>query len=563
MRPARSLALVAIPGLALTALPAAASHSAYEEETAVGVVFHDLDGDGVRDPGEEGIADVVVSNGTDVVLTDAEGGYALPVDDQTTIFVSKPSGWMVPVDEQMLPQFYYNHYPEGSPYELQYGGVEPTGPLPESVDFALTPQDESGEFTSLTFADPQTTTHEEIEMMATDVVAELEGSDALFGLTVGDIVNNPLDLYDHHNTTLARIGIPWWNLPGNHDMDFDAPTDANATDTYIQTFGPTNYSFTYGDVHVIALDNVEKQGASRNYIGALSEEQLAWIEADLEHVPQDALVVIAVHIPLVNEANLTGAGGNTLRREQLFDLLEDRPHLYSIAGHRTKNSWQTYIGAEFGFDGEQELHHQVLAEVRGAGWGRGPLDERGVHQADMADGNPNGYYTMTWSGSEVTPQFKPASLPEDFLMRIGYADDNGFYVPGGPSGSGDFEEPVEWNLRQVHRGGGEHHVDPRVRVNVFDGGSRTTVEMSVDGRPFTPMTHLEPTTDDYITRLFELYAGTPENPGAPVENSSHIWEAALPDNLTPGVHEVRVRSTSAWGQVTERTSQFTVRTARP
>ncbi|WP_109472041.1 calcineurin-like phosphoesterase C-terminal domain-containing protein [Ornithinimicrobium cavernae] len=556
-----SLAVAVTPLLFLPVVPALGDTT--ETETTTGVVFHDADGDRVRDAGEEGIAGVLVSNGTDIVRTDAEGAYKLSVDDQTTIFVTKPSGWMVPVDDQNLPQFYYNHYPNGSPVELRYGGVEPTGPLPESVDFALRPQDESGEFTSLTFADPQTSTRAQIDMMGKDVVAELEGSDALFGLTVGDVINDPLDLFDYHNDTVARIGIPWWNLPGNHDMDYDAPSDANATDTFIQHFGPTNYSFNYGDVHIIALDNVEKKGAARGYIGALSEDQLAWIEKDLAEVPDDTLIVIAAHIPLVNEAMLDAAGNNTLRREQLFDLLEDRPHLYSIAGHDTSNSWQTDIDSRWGFDGEVPLHHQTLAEVRGAGWNRGPLDERGVRQADMADGTPNGYYTMTWDGAEVTPQYKPASLPADFLMRIGFEDDNRSYVPGGPSGSGDFEEPVVWHPREISGSDDENDLHPRVEVNVFDGGARNVVEMSVDGRPFTTMTHLEPTTDDYLTALHEKYAGTPDDPGTPEWNSSHLWSAALPGDLAPGTHEVTVRSTSAWGQVSERTSEFTIRSGRP
>lgn len=479
-----------------------------------------------------------------------------------TIFITKPSGWMVPVDDQMLPQFYYNHYPNGSPYELRYGGVEPTGPLPESVDFALQPQDESGEFTSLTFADPQTANRAQVDMMRKDVIADLEGSDALFGLAVGDVVNDPLDLFDYHNDAVAQIGVPWWNLPGNHDMDYDAPSDANATDTYIQHFGPTNYSFEYGEVHIIALDNVEKQGAASGYIGALNQEQIDWIERDLALVPDDKLVVIAAHIPLVNYADLEHPGINTAGREMLFDLLEDRPHLYSIAGHDTSNSWQTYIGPEWGFDGAEPLHAQTLAEVRGAGWTRGPLDERGVRQADMVDGNPNGYYTMTWDGNDYTPQYKPASLPADFLMRIGYQDDNRFYVPGGPSGSGDFTEPVSWHVREGHRGGGVHNVHPAVEVNIFDGGSRHTVEMSVDGGAFTPMTHMEPSLDDYIVSLYEQYAGTPDSPGTP-EPSSHLWTAPLPGGLVPGTHEVTVRSTSPWGQVTERTSEFTIRVGKP
>ena len=43
-----------------------------------GVVFLDADGDGARDPGERGLAGIVVSDQIAVTTTGAEGRYALP-----------------------------------------------------------------------------------------------------------------------------------------------------------------------------------------------------------------------------------------------------------------------------------------------------------------------------------------------------------------------------------------------------------------------------------------------------------------------------------------------------
>ena len=49
---------------------------------------------------------------------------------------------------QMLPRFYYIHQPAGSPQSLnlRYRGIDPTGPLPDSVDFALKKADEPQKF---------------------------------------------------------------------------------------------------------------------------------------------------------------------------------------------------------------------------------------------------------------------------------------------------------------------------------------------------------------------------------------------------------------------------------
>ena len=52
-------------------------------------------------------------------------------DDESLIFVIKPTGYAVPVDADQLPQFYYIHQPAGAPpnLNLRYGGIAPTGPL--------------------------------------------------------------------------------------------------------------------------------------------------------------------------------------------------------------------------------------------------------------------------------------------------------------------------------------------------------------------------------------------------------------------------------------------------
>ncbi|MFD1717463.1 calcineurin-like phosphoesterase C-terminal domain-containing protein [Georgenia deserti] len=542
-------------------VPGSASGSVPSGETARGVVYEDRNDNGRRDAGEPGIPDVAVSNGLDVVTTDDDGRYALPVDDETIIFVSKPAGYMVPVDDDQLPQFYYRHYPNGTPHELRYGGIEPTGPLPESVDFALVPQEEEPDvFDAVVFADTQTTTSGELAQLQEDIVDELVGTDAAFGLTVGDVVNDPLNLYAEHNSIMSEIGVPWWNIPGNHDMDYDAPTDEHATDTFKSVFGPTNYSFTYGDVHVIGLDNVEHLGPDEGYRGHFSDEQLQWVENDLALVPEDKLVVIATHIPLRTGATDSPAV-NTGNLDQLLALLQGREHVYSFAGHDTSNSWHSWFGPEDGWQGDEPFHHQVLAEARGGGWSTGPIDERGVHAADMADGNPNGYYTMSFDGPDYTSRYQPASLPADFQLRLSFSGGRGdvMHVPGGPSGSGDFAEPVQYHPRDWDA---EHGPTPTVTANVFDGGSRHTVEMSIDGRPFAPMQLSEPAMDPYVTALHEMYQGTDEQPVAP-EPSSHLWTAALPNNVRPGDHTVTVRSTDPYGHATERTTEFEVVTGRP
>ena len=78
-------------------------------EILTGQVFDDANKNSRIDGGEAGIPGVSVSNGLDVVQTDAEGRYELPVRGDFTAFVTQPAGWQVPVDEQNFAQFSYNH----------------------------------------------------------------------------------------------------------------------------------------------------------------------------------------------------------------------------------------------------------------------------------------------------------------------------------------------------------------------------------------------------------------------------------------------------------------------
>ena len=73
-----------------------------------------------REPGNRGIAGVMVSNGRDVVRTDAEGRWRLPVADGDSVFVIKPPHWSTPLGLGGVPQFSRLHQPTGSPRDIAY-----------------------------------------------------------------------------------------------------------------------------------------------------------------------------------------------------------------------------------------------------------------------------------------------------------------------------------------------------------------------------------------------------------------------------------------------------------
>jgi N terminal of Calcineurin-like phosphoesterase len=275
-------------GAAAIALAAAASSNGHafavdDNQCMVsGLVFEDLSGTGTRQADDPGIAGVLVSNGRDVVKTDRTGRYILPVDDETIIFVIKPTGYAVPVERGvMLPRFYYIHQPNGTPARLglRYRGIEPTGLLPGSVDFALKKADEPSCFDVVLFADPHADSPAAIDFIRTDVVNTLIGTKAAFGMTMGDIMSDDLSLYDRYNRIIGQIGIPWHNIAGNHDLNFEASNRKYSRETFKRTFGPGYYAFEYGGALFLMLDNVDYLGSSR-YQGRFGERQLAFVSAE-------------------------------------------------------------------------------------------------------------------------------------------------------------------------------------------------------------------------------------------------------------------------------------------
>lgn len=517
--------------------------------TASGRVFDDLDQDGEYGPGESGVAGVSVSNGCDVVPTDSDGLYEIGLAAGQILFVSQPSGYEVPVDDHNLPSFFYLHYPSGTPtaiagtsVEWLWPTIEPTGPLPDRIDFPLHRlSSQETEFTAHAFADPQARTDVGEDMLREELVNTLLGNPygAEFSLTVGDVVFDNLGLYDRHKEMIGLIGIPQWNLPGNHDINYESPNAHYANETYKKHFGPTYYSFNYGNVHVVALNNVEYAGAGDGgsgngaYRGFISDDQILWLEQDLAQVPEDKLIVIATHISLISKASDGDpshdvTGPYTENFDQLLELLRPFENVYGLAGHDTSNSWKVEINHEHGWTGQPWIAH-TLAEVRGSGWTRGPRDLRGVADAMMEDGNPNGFYLLKFNDVTLVPEFIPFPFGSDAPHRLRVVLDPELVAPADGG---------------INRGSLEPGT--KVVVNLFDGGERDTVRISLDGGPSTPMRYVV-RTDPFIERAFERFAGTDDAFVSPAP-SSHIWEFDLPASLAPGLHHVIVETEDEFGQ---------------
>ncbi|MEX2600792.1 MAG: calcineurin-like phosphoesterase family protein [Balneolaceae bacterium] len=491
-------------------------------EYAGGVVCEDGNRNGTCDPGEPGVAGVMVSNQQDVVLTGEDGSYRIPAEDESILFITKPAGYDLPGNTENLPIFYHIYQQEGSP-ELDYRGVEPSGPLPRPLNFTLIPSEKKESFTAFVFGDPQPRDHRELSFFRDDIVSELTGRDADMALVLGDIMFDDLSMYERYNRMMMTLEMPIYNIIGNHDVNFDAdrayPDDPNrfAKETYKRHYGPAYFSFEYGDVHFIALDNMNYLGRDDSgryrYRGYIDEIQLEWIENNLRNVERDKLIVLLAHIGLYS-MDSSAQSLNTVNREALIELLDEWDQVLFLGGHRHVTI-HNFLGQEFGRNNPNPIHHIATTAASGSWW-RGPLNKQGIPVATQMDGVPNGYHLFEFEGNSYRERYQAAGFSPDFQLRI-----------ESPASSLTVAEAEE----------------REILVNFFNGTEDARVWVQINGESWSEMERLEAWPSPFYVSLYDNYEG----PWSAPMQTNHIWRADLPQ-LQPGIYTIRVQAVDRYGQ---------------
>lgn len=494
------------------------------QETARGIVFDDTNRNCILDKGEQGIPGVVVSNQTQAVQTDDKGFFRLPVTNETIIFVSKPAGYNVPVNENNFPQFYYIHQPTGSPTGLKYQGISPTGKLPAMIYFPLFKSTSEDNFDVVVMGDPQTATPEEIGFFRDSIVNGLMGTNARFYLALGDIMYNDLSLYGQMNRVVGQIGIPIHHVMGNHDMDFQVPDHIHEAETFKRFHGPDYYSFNHGKVHFVVLNTIKYNGWNREenkagrYTGYIHDRQLTWLKNDLSFVPEDHLVVLSMHIPVFSDLYPRDDFSQVTNRTDFFKILENREHLLALAGHMHFIEYIEFTPTH-GWNGKA-IFPSLTAGAACGTWWHGPRDPHGIPFGLCTDGAPNGYFIFTFEGNQYHYRFHPAAPAADSQMRI-----------NSPIGTLSLQDCKDGKIA--------------VNVNVFTGTPRTTVTFRIDNGPEIRMERTV-MNDPFFTRLLET-SKTCYLDWMDPTLCAHTWSAPLPPEPGPGIHRLKVTVTDQQG----------------
>lgn len=516
--------------LFLIGLLLSASSLSNAQSVIKGYVFEDLNGNGKKDKKEAGLKQVSVSNGIDVVQTDDKGFYSLNVSNDAIVFVIKPSGYKTRINENNLPQYHYIHKPKGSPDSLKYKGVSPTGIIPESVDFALQKQNEPNEFTTIVFGDPQVYTEEEIDFFQRGIISELEGvKDVPFGISLGDLVGDQLELHPSYINAIKKIGIPWYNVMGNHDMNFDVVLDSLSDETFEKNFGPSSYAFNYGNVHFMVLDDIlyPDPRDGKSYWGGFRPSQIEFIKNNLKYVSKDKLVVLAYHIPIQFHNDEFSATD----RQKLFDILKDFPHVLTMCAHTHLQRNDFYTEAD-GWHGVKPLHEYNAGTTCGD-WYSGELDAQNIPKSVMRDGTPKGYAFVHFDNNQYIIDYKIAGQAKDKRMEI--------HVPKVIPNKG-------W-------------ISYRAYVNYYMGSKNDLPHYRIDNGDWKIMTMVDDKDPAYVASLVkwdyadQLMAGRRSSNAV---DCSHLWEASFPRNMSVGTHTIEVRITDRYGRTFSESKTFSV-----
>ena len=328
-----------------------------ETHSISGTVFNDLNGDGSKGADETGISGITVSNGTTCTVTDEAGNYTLPKEG-SSVFITTPKDYTV------NGQWYRTIIPSNQ------------------FDFALkyTPEKETARFTFVQMTDVHLDTNSLSSFAQT--VREIMGISPDFVVNTGDIVNigNGVTIsgtqadewFGAYQHVVSGFNMPVYNALGNHDVaDINLERVPGAVpgcskDAWRGYFGPTYYSFDWGQYHCIVLDPNELNGGKQAY--QISDSQLGWLQQDLSYREGQPLLVF-FHEPTTSWES----------QSQVLDILKQ--HRTAIfCGHAHQNLLMNTQG----------ISEQVTGALSGE-WGFGACP----------DGSEPGYRIVSVDGENI------------------------------------------------------------------------------------------------------------------------------------------------------------------
>jgi len=480
----------------------------------------------------KGIAGVPVSDGYTYTVTDANGVYQLQANPLwRTVQLTVPSAYKIPQNEDGSPAFYA--------YRDGFTAADPTcpeAPSPVPVpadgidrhDFVLEKLDApEDELTFVLMSDPQCQSDNDIKRLRSEVLPDIRRTldvgirsgeyKNIYAIGLGDII------FDNHemwmpmqdvfrSIELSDRTIPIFNIPGNHDHSNLERNDYDALRNYVRFFGPANYSFDRGNVHVICVDGMVyshsnwhkgKGYKSLTYNAGYTPDQLEWLRQDISLVEdkEDKLVIFVTHGPFRDGAE---SGGGKINYDKGYDevltLLTEFHDARIMIGH-THYPENYYLDKYVCKSGRPILEH-VHHATCGAWW----------KSTVCVDGTPLGYGLYQVKGDEV----------EDYVARYcGYGENHQMRVyDGNQSYTGSRNMEYKW----------ESKYEGCFIATVWNDDDRSWKLDLIDSEGTVhPMQRVEEGQTDWLNFAFYVNeAGVSPKSGNYSLPTRHIWYVKAP-----------------------------------
>lgn len=335
-----------------------------------------LDEKGVPYPG------VVMTDGYTLTETDADGFYRFEKYRYASfVQCSLPAEAMISTGgTYKLPD---NHYKRLTSSSKEY-------------NFTLKRQEPEKRFRILALGDPQVHSASQVSRYRQTALADIKqyvvNAEKIptYGITLGDNVGDAWEFFPDIAGVFGEMTVPVYATIGNHDHEFPNDSDAASQKKFETIFGPSNFSFNRGDVHIVIFDNVlHGAKASSDYVQGYEAWQLEWLKKDLSYVPKTKSILLSVHIPLTDS--------------QILNLLSQFSSALVICGHthKVENTYDKTVGGK--------KITICAAGSTGAPW-KGLI---------LSDGCQRGYKVYEFDGPSVRREiYKSIQYEEPFQMRM-------------------------------------------------------------------------------------------------------------------------------------------------
>lgn len=337
---------------------------------------------GVITSAGKGVAGVLVTDGTNITKSDAQGCYTLHATPQAEfVYIIQPSGYQMQFQNGAC-RFYAPIEKKNNKYNFELTR------LPQDRDFVL-----------LAMADVQTSSDKHLNKLREESIPDLQETIAgypagtpIFGISLGDIVWDNFDHFALYKKEIESLNIPFFAVIGNHDHDKDTPSEAQAEDRYKKEFGPTYYASCLGKHWCIILDNIAYKG-NKVYDNQIDAQQIEWLKKLTRFIPAGSPVILGMHATLLSATDING----TKNAQEVVDILKDYP-VHILSGH-------THINVNIE---HKNVYEHNVAAICGSWW----MPVAGK------DGTPKGYEILEGKGDRLSWVYKSTGKNRNYQMKL-------------------------------------------------------------------------------------------------------------------------------------------------